>query len=106
MTFVLPRLRTFAGFPLPPAGQPDGSAAAQSGVVSLGMTPEAMSLWPATEINWDSYPGKAVGFQVSRLCTQTRLARDADVCTLRRSIALPTRVDPVLRSVRACCSAV
>lgn len=63
-TFVLPRLRSFAGFPLPPSSQPPMSPAALSGVVSLGMRPEAMALFPQIEINLDQYPGKGLGFQV------------------------------------------
>lgn len=66
-TFVLPRLRSFNGFPLPPASQPNGSPAAMSGVVSLGMKPEAMALFPMNEVNWDMYSGKSLGFQVSSL---------------------------------------
>lgn len=64
-TFVLPRLRSFNGFPLPPASQSDSSPAAVSGTVSIGMGPEALGLFPQTEVNWDSYPSKAPGFQVS-----------------------------------------
>ncbi len=66
VTFVLPRLRTFNGFALPPASQPVASPAALSGVVSLGMGPEALPLFPQLELNWDAYPGKSYGFQVSR----------------------------------------
>jgi large subunit ribosomal protein L5 len=67
-TFVLPRLRSFNGFLLPPGSQPRQSPAAMSGVVSLGMGPDAISLFPQTEVNWDSYPNRGVGFQVSN-CT-------------------------------------
>lgn len=66
ITFVLPRLRTFQGFLLPPASQPPGSPAAMSGVVSLGLGPDAMGNFPQTEINWDAYPNRAMGFQVSQ----------------------------------------
>ena len=62
---MLPRLRSFQGFALPPSSQPPASPAALSGVVSLGFPPEAMALWPGTEANWDAYPGKPSGFQVS-----------------------------------------
>lgn len=65
ITFVLPRLRSFNGFPLPPASQPASSPAAQSGVVSLGLKPDAMALFPQNEVNWDMYTGKSLGFQVS-----------------------------------------
>ncbi|CAD6884331.1 unnamed protein product [Tilletia controversa] len=51
VTFVLPRLRGFQGFLLPPSSQPATSPAALSGVVSLGMGPDAMALFPQTEID-------------------------------------------------------
>lgn len=66
VTFVLPRLRTFPGFLLPPASQPPGSAAAMSGVVSVGLGPDALPLFPQLEVNWDAYPNRSLGFQVSR----------------------------------------
>ena len=72
VTFVLPRLRTFRGFALPPPSQPPMSPAALSGVVSLGMGPEAMPLFPQLEANWDSYPGKTYGFQVCAKQESTR----------------------------------
>ncbi|TKY84882.1 hypothetical protein EX895_005962 [Sporisorium graminicola] len=69
-TFVLPRLRSFAGFPLPPASQPPASPAAMSGVVSLGMHPEAIPLFPQIEINLDQYPNKPLGFQIDCITNQ------------------------------------
>ncbi|KAJ9477480.1 54S ribosomal protein L7, mitochondrial [Pseudozyma hubeiensis] len=69
-TFVLPRLRSFGGFPLPPASQPPASPAAMSGVVSLGMHPEAIPLFPQIEINLDQYPNKPLGFQIDCITNQ------------------------------------
>lgn len=69
-TFVLPRLRSFGGFPLPPASQPPASPAAMSGVVSLGMRPEAIPLFPQIEINLDQYPNKPLGFQIDCITNQ------------------------------------
>ncbi|PKI84724.1 hypothetical protein MVES_000939 [Malassezia vespertilionis] len=69
-TFVLPRLRGFGGLPLPPAGQPLQSAAAVSGVVSFGMGPEAMPLFPQVEVNLDQYPGRRFGFQIDCITNQ------------------------------------
>ncbi|KAN0060904.1 54S ribosomal protein L7, mitochondrial [Thecaphora frezii] len=69
-TFVLPRLRSFGGFPLPPSSQPPLSPAALSGVVSLGMGPEAMALFPQIEINLDQYPGRGLGFQIDCITNQ------------------------------------
>lgn len=70
INFVLPKLRTFPGFLLPPASQPPGSAAAMSGVVSVGLGPEAMSLFPQLEINWDAYPNRGLGFQLDFITNQ------------------------------------
>ncbi|EPQ28261.1 uncharacterized protein PFL1_04088 [Pseudozyma flocculosa PF-1] len=69
-TFVLPRLRSFGGFPLPPSSQPSLSPAATSGVVSLGMRPEAMALFPQIEVNLDQYPGRGLGFQIDCITNQ------------------------------------
>jgi len=55
-TFVLPRLKTFTGIPLPPASTPPQSPSSNSGVVAFGLPPEAMALWPQIEANLDQYP--------------------------------------------------
>ncbi|PWN26499.1 ribosomal protein L5 [Jaminaea rosea] len=70
VTFVLPRMRTFQGFLLPPSSQPEGSPAAMSGVVSLGMRPEAMGYFPQTEVNWDAYSNRGIGFQIDCITNQ------------------------------------
>lgn len=54
--FVLPRLKTFNGIPLPSSSAPQQSTSATSGVVSFGLPPEAMGLWPQIEANLDLYP--------------------------------------------------
>ncbi|GAA5988711.1 hypothetical protein JCM10908_003687 [Rhodotorula pacifica] len=54
--FVLPRLKTFSGIPLPPASHPRQSPSSTSGVVSFGLPPEAMGLFPQIEVNLDQYP--------------------------------------------------
>lgn len=69
-TFVLPRLRNFNGFPLPPASQSQNSGVAVNGTVSLGMTADALSLFPQLEVNWDSYPSRAPGFQIDCVTNQ------------------------------------
>lgn len=60
--FVLPRLKTFQGVPLPGASQPRQSTSAMSGVVSFGFGPEAMALFPQIEANLDQH--KLFGFNV------------------------------------------
>ncbi|GAA5932668.1 hypothetical protein JCM1841_006932 [Sporobolomyces salmonicolor] len=54
--FVLPRLKTFNGIPLPAASHPRQSPSSTSGVVSFGLPPEAMGLFPQIEVNLDQYP--------------------------------------------------
>ena len=54
--FVLPRLRDFQGIPLEgPASRLDKPNAA-SGVVSFGLPPTALGLFPQIEVNFDAYP--------------------------------------------------
>ncbi|GAA5899647.1 hypothetical protein JCM5296_001386 [Sporobolomyces johnsonii] len=54
--FVLPRLKTFNGIPLPAASHPRQSTSSTSGVVAFGLPPEAMGLFPQIEVNLDQYP--------------------------------------------------
>ncbi|GAA5889904.1 hypothetical protein JCM6882_004361 [Rhodosporidiobolus microsporus] len=61
--FVLPRLKTFNGIPLPPASHPRQSMSSTSGVVSFGLPPEAMGLFPQIEVNLDQYP-KTFGMNI------------------------------------------
>ncbi|GAA5986389.1 hypothetical protein JCM11641_005365 [Rhodosporidiobolus odoratus] len=61
--FVLPRLKTFNGIPLPAASHPRQSMSSTSGVVSFGLPPEAMGLFPQIEVNLDQYP-KAFGMNI------------------------------------------
>lgn len=61
--FVLPRLKTFSGIPLPPASHPRQSPSSTAGVVAFGLPAEAMALFPQIEVNLDQYP-KTYGFNV------------------------------------------
>ena len=61
--FVLPRLREFPGIILPPSSQSMATPAGVSGVVSFGLPPEAMGLFPQIEVNMDIYP-KSYGMHV------------------------------------------
>ncbi|KAL9709464.1 54S ribosomal protein L7, mitochondrial [Leucoagaricus gongylophorus] len=54
--FVLPRLREFQGVLLPPPSSNVNSLSAVSGVVSFGLTPQAMGFFPQIEVNQDAYP--------------------------------------------------
>ncbi|KAL8286326.1 hypothetical protein RQP46_004814 [Phenoliferia psychrophenolica] len=61
--FVLPRLKTFSGIPLPPPSHPRQSPSSTSGVVAFGLPAEAMALFPQIEVNLDQYP-KTFGFNI------------------------------------------
>ncbi len=61
--FVLPRLREFPGVPLPPNSASKTSPSAVAGVVSFGLPPLAMGLFPQVEANLDAYP-KLHGFHM------------------------------------------
>ncbi|KAK4705443.1 large subunit ribosomal protein L5, partial [Phenoliferia sp. Uapishka_3] len=61
--FVLPRLKTFGGIPLPPMSHPKQSPSSTSGVVAFGLPAEAMGLFPQIEVNLDQY-SKTYGFNV------------------------------------------
>lgn len=87
--FVLPRLRGFAGLPLPPASQPLTSPAAVSGVVSFGLGPEAMPLFPQVEVNLDQYPGRRHGFQVDCVTNQRGRRATERARTLLSGLGLP-----------------
>ncbi|KAK0523596.1 54S ribosomal protein L7, mitochondrial [Tilletia horrida] len=89
VTFVLPRLRGFQGFLLPPASQPPVSPAAMSGVVSLGMGPEAMALFPQTEVNWDQYPLRGLGFQIDCITNQRGKRATERARTLLSGLGIP-----------------
>lgn len=61
--FVLPRLREFPGVSLPGSAANMQTPSGVSGVISVGLPPEAMGLFPQIEVNIDSYP-KSYGMHV------------------------------------------
>jgi large subunit ribosomal protein L5 len=63
LEFVLPRLREFPGIIMPTSLTSQNSPSAVSGVVSFGLPPEAMGLFPQIEVNLDSYP-KSYGMHI------------------------------------------
>ncbi|BGO96365.1 hypothetical protein NBRC10512_007455 [Rhodotorula toruloides] len=72
--FVLPRLKTFAGIPLPAASTPRQNISLNSGVVAFGLTPDAMGLFPQIEVNLDQYPRL---FGMNIFCRTTARGRGA-----------------------------
>lgn len=57
-TFVLPRLKDFSGFRLPPADAHKRHASMVSGVVQIGLPDHAMGLWPGVEESLENWPRK------------------------------------------------
>ena len=70
--FVLPRLRDFQGVILPPQSSSVTSPSSVSGVVSFGLPPAAMSLFPQVEVNQDAYP-KPYGMHIHFVTNATGL---------------------------------
>lgn len=68
--FVLPRLREFPGLVLPPPSSSANSPSAVTGVVSFGLNPTAMALFPQCEVNIDSYP-KPYGMHIHFITNAT-----------------------------------
>ncbi len=54
--FVLPRLRDFQGISLEGPSQRLDKMNSASGVVSFGIPPTALGLFPQIEVNFDAYP--------------------------------------------------
>lgn len=63
---VLPRLKDWNGIKLPPPSVNLRSPASTSGVVSIGLPPSAMGLFPGVEVNLEQYP-RLQGFHVQFL---------------------------------------
>ncbi|KAI6042651.1 ribosomal protein L5 domain-containing protein [Pisolithus marmoratus] len=61
--FVFPRMREFNGIVLPPASSTMRTPSGVAGVISFGLPPEAMGLFPQIEVNLEAYP-KPIGFHV------------------------------------------
>ncbi|KAF7295903.1 60S ribosomal protein L7 [Mycena chlorophos] len=61
--FVLPRLKDFPGVMLPPPSASEQSPSAVSGVVTMGLDPQALAFFPQIEVNVDSYP-KSYGMHI------------------------------------------
>jgi len=61
--FVFPRLREFPGLVMPSQSSLLTSPSAATGVVSFGLPPVAMGLFPQLEYNLDAYP-KSYGFHI------------------------------------------
>lgn len=62
--FVLPRLRDFSGFQMEAQSRNPHRQSAVSGVVSVGLNPAAMALFPQIEVNVDAYQ-KMYGFHIN-----------------------------------------
>ncbi|KAF9221525.1 ribosomal protein L5 [Gyrodon lividus] len=54
--FVLPRLREFPGIVMPPSSTNMQTPSGVAGVVTFGLPPEALGLFPQIEVNLEAYP--------------------------------------------------
>lgn len=86
--FVLPRVRGFEGVPLPPANARWDTASSISGVVSFGLPPHAMSLFPQIEVNADQYP-KFYGMHVHFVTNATGVGAQARAQALLSGFQVP-----------------
>ncbi|CAH7666710.1 ribosomal protein L5 domain-containing protein [Phakopsora pachyrhizi] len=57
-TFVLPRLKDFNGFSLPPSDSHHRHNSMVSGVVQIGLSDHGMGLWPGVEESLENWPRK------------------------------------------------
>lgn len=87
--FVLPRLKTFEGIPLPSASHPRQSTSSTSGVVAFGLPPEAMGLFPQLEINFDQYPRTAFGLNIYCITSARGRGAQDQARALLSGLALP-----------------
>ncbi|OSX57197.1 hypothetical protein POSPLADRAFT_1041735 [Postia placenta MAD-698-R-SB12] len=68
--FVFPRLREFPGLLMPGPSTQLSIPSEATGVVSFGLPPEAMSLFPQIEVNLDAYP-KTYGLHIHFITNAT-----------------------------------
>lgn len=86
--FVLPRLRDYRGQVLPPASAPSTSASATSGVVSFGLPPTAIGLFPQVEVNVDAYP-KTHGMHIQFITNARGAGAQARARSLLSGLRIP-----------------
>ncbi|KIL67722.1 hypothetical protein M378DRAFT_973640 [Amanita muscaria Koide BX008] len=86
--FVLPRMRDFNGVVLPPQSSSVNSPSAVSGVVSFGLPPSAMGLFPQVEVNLDAYP-KSYGMHIHFVTNATGLGAQNRARTLVSGFQIP-----------------
>ncbi|KAF7338532.1 60S ribosomal protein L7 [Mycena venus] len=86
--FVLPRLKDFPGILLPPPGASSHSPSAVSGVVSIGLTPQAMQYFPQIEVNVDAYP-KTYGMHIHFVTNATGVGAENRARALLSAFQLP-----------------
>lgn len=86
--FVLPRLREFEGVVLPPASANLATPAGVSGVVSMGIPPEAMGFFPQIEVNQDAYP-RMYGMHIHFVTNATGVTAQNKARSLLSGFQLP-----------------
>nr|GAT56083.1 60S ribosomal protein L7 [Mycena chlorophos] len=86
--FVLPRLKDFPGVMLPPPSASEQSPSAVSGVVTMGLDPQALAFFPQIEVNVDSYP-KSYGMHIHFVTNATGLGAENRARALLSAFQLP-----------------
>ncbi|KIJ54806.1 hypothetical protein M422DRAFT_24695 [Sphaerobolus stellatus SS14] len=88
VNFVLPRLREFRGVPLPYPKKNQQTPGGVSGVVSFGLPPQAMPLFPQIEVNVDAYP-RLYGFHMHFITNATGQDAQMKARTLLSGFHIP-----------------
>ncbi|KAJ7465168.1 ribosomal protein L5 domain-containing protein [Mycena latifolia] len=86
--FVLPRLKDFPGIVLPPPGASAHSPSAVSGVVSIGLPPQALPFFPQIEVNVDAYP-RPYGMHIHFVTNATGVGAENRARALLSGFQLP-----------------
>ncbi|KAJ6584531.1 60s ribosomal protein l7 [Mycena capillaripes] len=85
---VLPRLKDFPGVLLPPPAASNHSPSAVSGVVSIGLAPQAMAFFPQIEVNVDAYP-RTYGMHIHFVTNATGVGAENRARALLSGFQLP-----------------
>ncbi|KZT40604.1 ribosomal protein L5 [Sistotremastrum suecicum HHB10207 ss-3] len=86
--FVLPRMKEFSGVLLPAPSASPNTPSAVSGVVSFGLPPAAMALFPQIEVNVDAYT-RMHGFHIHFITNAQGVGAQARARALLSGFQIP-----------------
>ncbi|KAH9932703.1 mitochondrial 50S ribosomal protein L5 [Epithele typhae] len=86
--FVLPRMREFQGVRMEGSSHALDKPSSASGVVSIGLPPQALSLFPQIEVNFDAYPN-AFGMHIHFITNATGMGAQNRARTLLSGFQIP-----------------